>query len=114
MELIDKFFKECVCAGQCSANGISAFTPEHVTSVTNKPEEKKLKESLDVDKTWAADYYSQEEFDNMYQTAKEIMSKAMREVGGTIQLTITKEEEDRMVDAILKEVIFSPRTDFFE
>ena len=38
----------------------------------------------------------------------------MREVGGTIQLSITKEEEDRMVDAILKEVIFSPRTDFFE
>ena len=110
--LVNKFLKECVCAGQCSANGIAAFTPEHPISLENK-EPEKLKESIDVSDTWAADYCSQEEFDELYQKAKRIMSKAVREIGGEIQLTITEEEEERMVDAILEEVIFSPRTDFF-
>lgn len=110
--LVNKFLKECVCAGQCSANGIAAFTPEHPISLENK-EPEKLKESIDVSDTWAADGYSQEEFDELYQKAKEIMSKAMREVSGAIMLTISEEEEERMVDAILEEVIFSPRTDFF-
>lgn len=110
--LVDKFLKECVCAGQCSANGIAAFTPEHPISLENK-EPEKLKESIDVSDTWAADGYSQEEFDELYQKAKEIMSKAVREVSGAIVLTISEEEEERMVDAILEEVIFSPRTDFF-
>lgn len=110
--LVNKFLKECVCAGQCSANGIAAFTPEHPISLENK-EPEKLKESIDVSDTWAADGYSQEEFDELYQKAKEIMSKAMREVSGAIVLTISEEEEERMVDAILEEVIFSPRTDFF-
>lgn len=110
--LVNKFLKECVCAGQCSANGIAAFTPEHPISLENK-EPEKLKESIDVSDTWAADGYSQEEFDELYQKAKEIMSKAMREVRRAIVLTISKEEEERMVDAILEEVIFSPRTDFF-
>lgn len=110
--LVNKFLKECVCAGQCSANGIAAFTPEHPISLENK-EPEKLKESIDVSDTWAADGYSQEEFDELYQKAKEIMSKAVREVSGAIVLTISEEEEERMVDAILEEVIFSPRTDFF-
>ena len=60
--LVNKFLKECVCAGQCSANGIAAFTPEHPISLENK-EPEKLKESIDVSDTWAADGYSQEEFD---------------------------------------------------
>lgn len=110
--LVNKFLKECVCAGQCSANGIAAFTPEHPISLENK-EPEKLKESIDVSDTWAADGYSQEEFDELYQKAKEIMSKAMREVSRAIVLTISGEEEERMVDAILEEVIFAPRTDFF-
>lgn len=110
--LVNKFLKECVCAGQCSANGIAAFTPEHPISLENK-EPEKLKESIDVSDTWAADSYSQEEFDELYQKAKEIMLKAMREVSRAIVLTISGEEEERMVDVILEEVIFSPRTDFF-
>ena len=111
--LVNKFLKECVCAGQCSANGIAAFTPEHVISLENNEEPEKLSESMDVSDTWAADGCSQEEFDELYQKAKEIMSKAVREIGGKIQLTITEEEEERIVDAILQEIIFSPRTDFF-
>ena len=110
--LVDKFLKECVCAGQCSANGIAAFTPEHPISLENK-EPEKLNESIDVSDTWAADGYSQEEFDELYNKAKRIMSKAVREVSGAIVLTISEEEEERMVDAILQEIIFSPRTDFF-
>lgn len=42
-DLVDKFI-ECVCAGQCSSNGIAAFTPEHVVSLENK-EPEKLSES---------------------------------------------------------------------
>ena len=34
--LVDKFLKECVCAGQCSTGGISSFAPEHVISLENK------------------------------------------------------------------------------
>ena len=37
--LVDKFLKECVCAGQCSAGGISSFAPEHVISLENKKTE---------------------------------------------------------------------------
>ena len=82
-------------------------------SLENNEEPEKLSESMDVSDTWAADGCSQEEFDELYQKAKEIMSKAVRKIGGEIQLTITEEEEERMVDAILEEVIFSPSTDFF-
>ena len=111
--LVDKFLKECVCAGQCSASGISSFAPEHVISLENNEEPEKLNESIDVSDTWAADGRSQEEFDELYQKAKRIMSKAVREVSGAIVLTISEEEKERMVDAILQEIIFSPRTDFF-
>ena len=37
--LVDKFLKECVCAGQCSAGGISSFAPEHVISLEKKTED---------------------------------------------------------------------------
>ena len=44
MELVDKFLKECVCAGQCLNNGIAAFTPECVISPKNQLPESKIAE----------------------------------------------------------------------
>lgn len=74
----------------------------------------RFNESLDVDDTWMADSYSQEEFDEIYLEAKEIMTQAMDKICEIARMTVSSKEEENMVDAILEEVVFSPRTDFFD
>lgn len=74
----------------------------------------KFNESLNVEDTWADGSYSQEEFDEIYSGAKEIMLQAMDDICEIARMTISSKEEENMVDAILEEVVFSPRTDFFD
>jgi hypothetical protein len=72
------------------------------------------KNKAPLDKTWLDQGYSQEEYDDMYNTAEEIMSDAMDKLCTRLALTLSTEEQRSMVHTILDEIVFSNRTDFLQ
>lgn len=70
------------------------------------------KKKAPLDKTWLDQGYSQEEYDDMYDIAEEIMSDAMDKLCTRLSLTLSTEEQLSMVHSILDEIVFSNRTNF--